>query len=105
MSAPNRSPRGCSMAKVVLASALTRNITDVPAAGEVALQTNGATLTDALEEIFARYPSLRGYVLDEHGGVRHHVAIFVDGTALSDKAHPQAAVSQSTEIYIMQALS
>lgn len=93
------------MAKVVIASALTRHLPGASGLGEVALQTQGATLTEALGEVFARYPALRGYVLDEHGGVRHHVALFIDGTALADKANPQAAVSQSTEIYIMQALS
>lgn len=93
------------MAKVVLASALTRHLPDASGPGEVALQTRGTTLTEALDEVFVRYPALRGYVLDEHGGVRHHVAMFIDGTALADKAHPQGAVSQSTEIYIMQALS
>ncbi|TLY51617.1 MAG: MoaD/ThiS family protein [Gammaproteobacteria bacterium] len=93
------------MAKVVLASALTRHLPDVSTPGEVALQTHGATLTEALGEVFVRYPALRSYILDEHGGVRRHVAIFVDGIALSDKAHPQAALTQSTEIYIMQALS
>lgn len=93
------------MANVVLASALTRHLPDASSSGEITLQTCGGTLREALDEVFARYPSLRGYVLDEHGGVRHHVAIFIDGGALADKAHPQASVSPATEIYIMQALS
>ena len=55
--------------------------------------------------MFARYPNLRGYVLDEHGGVRHHVAVFVDGTAIADKRHPTQALRADSEIYVMQALS
>ncbi len=93
------------MAKVVLASALTRHLPDASGAGEIALHAPGTTLSEAFDAMFARYPTLRGYVFDERGGVRHHVAIFIDGTALADKAHPRAALSPSTEIYIMQALS
>jgi hypothetical protein len=29
--------------------------------------------------------TLRGYVLDEHGSVRHHVAVFVDGQSIVDR--------------------
>ena len=95
------------MARVVLASALSRWL---PAAAgspsrEIALDVPGARLDEALDGVFARYPNLRGYVLDEHGGVRHHVALFVDGTAIADKRHPNQALSDRSEIYVMQALS
>ena len=69
------------MPKVVLASALSRWLPSGDAAGEVALELDGPRLVDLLDALFARYPPLRGYVLDEHGTVRHHVAIFVDGDA------------------------
>ena len=67
------------MARVVLASALSRWL---PASAgrpsrEIALDVPGARLDEALDAVFARYPNLRGYVLDEHGGVRHHVAVFM----------------------------
>jgi hypothetical protein len=94
------------MPKVVLASALTRWL-DAAAAGrgEIALDAPGDTLADSLDTVFARHPKLRGYVLDEHGGVRHHVAIFVDGSAMRDKRDLRIPVGKSTEIYILQALS
>lgn len=69
------------MPKIVLASALSRWLPLGDAAGEVALELDGPRLFDLLDALFARYPALRGYVLDEHGTVRHHVAIFVDGDA------------------------
>lgn len=95
------------MARVVLASALSRWL---PAfAGgpsrEVELNVPGARLDEVLGGVFARYPNLRGYVLDEQGGVRHHVALFVDGTAIVDKRHPVQALRENSEIYVMQALS
>lgn len=94
------------MPRVVLASALTRWL-DAAAAGpgEIALDAPGDTLDAALDAVFARHPKLRGYVLDEHGGVRHHVAVFVDGSAMRDKRNLHLPVGKSTEIYILQALS
>ena len=95
------------MARVVLASALSRWL---PAATgkpsqDIVLEVPGARLDEALDGVFARFPNLRGYVLDEHGAVRHHVAVFVDGTAIADKRRPQQALSERSEIYVIQALS
>jgi sulfur carrier protein ThiS len=95
------------MARVVLASALARWL---PAAAgnpsqEVALEVPGTRLDEVLDGVFAQHPNLRGYVLDELGGVRHHVAVFVDGTAIDDKRHPSQSLDNNSEIYVMQALS
>ena len=95
------------MAKVVLASALSRWL---PASAgnssqDIALDVPGARLDEVLDGVFARYPNLRGYVLDEHGAVRHHVALFVDGTAIADKRKPTQALGDRSEVYVMQALS
>lgn len=94
------------MPRVVLASALTRWLDPAAAGpGEIALDAAGGTLAAVLDAVFVRHPKLRSYVLDEHGGVRHHVAIFIDGTAIADKYRLDIPISQSTEIYILQALS
>jgi hypothetical protein len=96
------------MAKVVLSSALSRWLPQSGAAqppGEVALTVAGGSVADALEQVFARYPNLRGYVLDEHGTVRHHLALFVDGAAIGDKHDLSQAIGKDSEIYVMQALS
>lgn len=62
-------------------------------------------LCDALAEVFARYPNLRGYVLDEHGVVRHHVALFVDGAAIASKNDLGQSLDPGSEIHVLQALS
>lgn len=95
------------MAKVVLASPLARWLPagTAPADGEAVLELPASSVGEALEALFKRHPALRGYVLDEQGAVRRHVALFVDGDALqpkSDLARPLRAVS---ELYVMQALS
>ena len=65
----------------------------------------GATVREALEEVFAGNPRARGYVLDEHGALRHHMVIFVDGVAVSDRRTLSDAVGGASEVYVMQALS
>jgi sulfur carrier protein ThiS len=95
------------MAKVVLTSALSRWL-PTSAGGpsqEITIEVPGARLDDVLSGVFAQFPNLRGYVLDEHGAVRHHVAVFVDGTAIADKRNPTQALNERSEVYVMQALS
>lgn len=95
------------MARVVLASALARWLPESAggASREIVLDIPRARLNDVLGGIFSRHPNLRGYVLDEHGGIRHHVAVFVDGITIADKRHPVQALRANSEVYVMQALS
>ena len=65
----------------------------------------GATVQESLEAAFALYPRLRGYVLDEHGALRFHMAVFVDGVPVADRRGLTDPVSAASEIYVMQALS
>jgi sulfur-carrier protein len=96
-----------AMAKVVLASALARWLPAglAPADGEFVVELPGKNVGEALEALFARHPSLRGYVLDERGAVRRHVALFVDGDALQPKSDLARALREDSELYVMQALS
>jgi molybdopterin synthase sulfur carrier subunit len=93
------------MPTLVLASALARWL-PAAAGGEYRFDVDGATLDEALAAAFATHPPLRGYVVDEHGLIRHHVAVFVDGQALRDKSDlTGVALSGRSEIYLLQALS
>jgi sulfur carrier protein ThiS len=96
-----------SVAKVVLASALARWLPQTAASegGEVSLDIPGSTVADALEHLFAQHPVLRGYVVDERGALRRHVALFVDGTAIHHNSDLQQALGEHAEVYVMQALS
>jgi sulfur-carrier protein len=93
------------MPTLVLASALARWL-PAAAGNEYRFDVEATTLHDALEAAFARHPPLRGYVVDEQGRIRHHVAVFVDGQALRDKSGLSAVALQAgSEIYLLQALS
>ncbi len=65
----------------------------------------GATVREVLEHVFAANPRLRGYVVDEQGALRKHMAVFVDGHQLVDRATQRDPVGPGSEIYVMQALS
>ncbi len=65
----------------------------------------GATVRESLEAVFALQPKVRGYVLDEHGSLRFHMAIYVDGVPISDRQGLSDPVRETGEIFVMQALS
>lgn len=65
----------------------------------------GGTVRESLEAAFGLYPKLRGYVLDEHGALRFHMAIYVDGVPIGDRKGLSDPVPGTGEIFVMQALS
>jgi len=65
----------------------------------------GNTVRSALETVFAQNPRLRGYVLDDQDRLRQHVVIFVNGEAVHDREKLSDAVEESSEVFVMQALS
>lgn len=80
---------------------VTASAPGAPDAVDVTATTVGAALADA----FARVPAVKGYVVDEQGRVRKHVAVFVDGKQIADRARLDDAVGAASEIYVLQALS
>ena len=80
----------------------TAHLRHVAPGGAVAAA--GGTVAAALAEVFARYPALRGYVLDDQDRLRLHIAVFVDGAHVRQNVmdHP---LHPDSELYIMQALS
>jgi hypothetical protein len=65
----------------------------------------GGTVGEALESAFARYPKVRGYVVDEHGALRPHMIVFVDGKAVEDRRLLSDPVTAVSRIHVAQALS
>jgi len=68
-------------------------------------RVSGPTVIAVLDQIFARYPKLEGYVLDDQRRLRRHVAIFVDGERVPAETVLERAVEEDSEIYVLQALS
>ena len=87
------------MPRVVLTSHLSVQ------AGGSSFEISGTTVRELLEGLFALKPQLRGYLLDDHGALRHHVAAFVNGEVVRDKQRLDAAVPDDGELFLLQALS
>lgn len=87
------------MPNVAFTRALERFLEAPPAA------VDGATVGEALAAVFAARPALRGYVLDDQGALRRHVAIYVNGRPVADRAGLGDPVGPDDEIYVFQALS
>jgi hypothetical protein len=65
----------------------------------------GATVAEALGAVFAANPTLRGYVLDDQGALRRHVAVYVRGELLRDRTRLSDPVGVADEIHVFQALT
>lgn len=66
---------------------------------------SGGTVRDVLESVFDGNPRLRSYLLDDQGGLRQHVNVFINDAAVSDRNDLTDPVSADDEIFVMQALS
>jgi sulfur-carrier protein len=87
------------MPKVVFTANIQRHI------GCPETEAGGSTVREVLENVFAMNPDARGYVLDDQSGLRKHMAIFVDGRMVRDRARLADDVTATSTIYVFQALS
>ena len=69
------------------------------------MQVDGATAGEALAAVFESRPLLRGYVLDDQGALRRHVAVYINGWPVNDRIRLSDPVGADDEVYIFQALS
>ncbi len=69
------------------------------------LEVPGGTVRDVLNGYFSIHQQARGYVLDDQGRLRHHMAIFIDGAQLLDRAHLTDPVPAGARVDLVQALS
>ena len=65
----------------------------------------GQTLREVLDQYFLEHPGARGYVLDDQGVLRKHMAIFINGRPLPNRDSLNHAVPADGTVDVMQALS
>jgi hypothetical protein len=68
-------------------------------------EVGGKTVREVLDNVFADNEPARGYVLDEHGAVRGHMIVFVDGVPIRDRKTLSDPVRDDSQLHVMQALS
>ena len=87
------------MPTVEFAPALTRHVACS------AQQVEAGMLRDVLLAAFAAAPRLQGYVLDEQGTVRKHVAVFVNGRMIASRSQLDIPLEQGDKVMVIQALT
>ncbi len=70
-----------------------------------ALSISGTTVRQTVDALCEQYPRLRGYLLDDQGALRQHVAAFVNGHVVRDKTTLAQPVGDDDELSLFQALS
>jgi len=87
------------MPRVVFTQNMQRHVTCPPT------DVEGGTVREVLDAVFATNERARGYVLDEHGAVRKHMIVFVNGQMILDREKLSDLVPVDASVYVMQALS
>ncbi len=88
-----------AMAHIFFAASIQRHIATPER------EIDARTLGEALEAVFAAQPRLRGYIVDDQGSLRRHLAVFVDGRPVRDRQHLSDALGEESRVYVIQALS
>ncbi|WP_374624627.1 MoaD/ThiS family protein [Pandoraea sp.] len=87
------------MTTVTFAPAIRRHV-------DVDEQTiDGLTVHDVLAQCVAHAPALRGYLFNDQGRLRAHVAVFVDGRLIRDRHTLSDTLTDASRVYVAQALS
>jgi molybdopterin converting factor small subunit len=87
------------MPTVTFTSALQRFVA-APSA-----EVEASTVGEALGRVFASNPALRGYVLDDQGALRRHVAVYVNGAPVRDRVRLADRLGPGDQVYVLQALT
>jgi sulfur-carrier protein len=69
------------------------------------LDVPGSTLGEVLDAYFANNFRARGYVLDDAGKLRKHMAIFIDGQQIEDRDALSDQVAAHAIVDVVQSLS
>lgn len=65
----------------------------------------GSSLRQVLEAYFIGNQPARGYVLDDQGALRKHMAIFINGEPVLDRTGLADPVPEDATVDVIQALS
>jgi molybdopterin converting factor small subunit len=71
------------------------------AGGNREVSLDGASVGEILRELERQHPRITGWVLDEHGRVRRHVNVFVDG----ERVREDAPVEPTATVHILPSIT
>ncbi|HWF00640.1 MAG TPA: MoaD/ThiS family protein [Caulobacteraceae bacterium] len=65
----------------------------------------GETLREVIDAVAREFPRLPGYLLDDQGGLRKHIAIFLDGEMTPRDTALDRPLRPESDVFVFQALS
>jgi len=68
-------------------------------------EVEGSTVREVFEAYFSTNEQARGYVLDDRGRLRKHMAAFIDGQQIDDRESLSDKVPSAAVVDIVQSLS
>ena len=68
-------------------------------------EVEGSTVREVFEAYFRTNEQARGYVLDDRGRLRKHMAAFIDGQQIDDRESLSDKVPDAAVVDIVQSLS
>lgn len=71
------------------------------AGGHREVRVEGGTVGEALRALERSHPPIAGWILDEHGRVRRHVNVFVNGA----RARENAPVAADDVLHVLPSIS
>lgn len=69
--------------------------------GSGEIELSGTSVGEVLRALERRYPRLEGWIVDEHGRIRRHVNVFVDG----ERCEEDTPVSPEARIHVLASIS
>lgn len=69
------------------------------------LEVAGSTVREVFDAYFGANEPARGYVLDDRGRLRKHMAAFIDGRQIDDRDSLSDPVAATAVVDIVQSLS
>lgn len=69
--------------------------------GSREVSVDGGTVGEILRELEHRHPKITGWILDEHGRVRRHVNVFLDG----ERVREDASVAPGATMHVLPSIS
>ena len=72
---------------------------------QIAIEVAGASVGEALDELWKLHPGLRDRVLNEQGQLRQHVNVFLDSENIRRKESLETQVAEGSELTILPSVS
>jgi len=69
------------------------------------VEVRASSVKELVQVLDEQYSGLSGYLIEEHGGLRKHVNIFVNSKMIKDREGLSDTLSENDKVNIIQALS